>query len=83
MVRQALILGDLKPRSEGANIHKLLEKLRRLNGVKEAQYITGPYDFYLIVNVNDQSEMNSVVTELREIEGIKETMTCLVLSPRT
>jgi DNA-binding Lrp family transcriptional regulator len=77
MVRKALILGQLavcedKPRAT-------LEKISLLDGVKEAEYITGPYDFYLKVEVKSQNELSKIVDQIRGMKDIKETMTCLVL----
>jgi len=83
MVRQALILGEVKSSEKKAGIDVLMETMRKVKGVKEAHLITGPHDFYLIVNVKDQSEMNDAVARLREIDGISSTMTCLVLNPKT
>lgn len=79
MVRKALILGELNSQVTGVKTRETLAKISSLPGVKDAEYIAGPYDFYLIAEVDNQEELTNIVTSLREMEGIKETMTCLVL----
>ncbi len=83
MVRKALILGELDNTATGAKPGETLTKITAIKGVKEAEYITGPYDFYLTVQAETREELSKIVTTLRETKGIKETMTCLVLSPKT
>ena len=79
MVRKALILGEIDSKAPGVKTSEVLTKISALNGVKDAEYIAGPHDFYIIAEVEDQEKLNNIVTSLRGMEGIKETMTCLVL----
>jgi DNA-binding Lrp family transcriptional regulator len=79
MVRKALILGELESQASGMKIPETLAKISSLPGVKDIEYIAGPYDFFLIVEADNQQELDKTVTSLREIKSIKETMTCLVL----
>jgi hypothetical protein len=79
MVRKALILGQLESQASGVKIPETLAKISSLPGVKDTEYIAGPYDFYLIAEVDTQEELDKTVTSLRNIKSIKETMTCLVL----
>ncbi len=78
MVRKALILGELDSQASGVKTREILAKISSITGVKDAEYIAGPHDFYLVVEVDTQDELSKIVTSLREMEGIKETMTCLV-----
>jgi DNA-binding Lrp family transcriptional regulator len=82
MVRKALILGEIDFSVTGVKIGETLKKISSIPGVKDTQYISGPYDLYLTVEVDDPEELSAIVSTLRKIEGIKETMTCLVLSPK-
>jgi hypothetical protein len=79
MVRKALILGELDSQASGVNSRDILKTMSLIKGVKDAEFIAGPHDFYLITEVDDQNELSDIVTLLREMKGIKETMTCLVL----
>lgn len=79
MVRKALILGELDSQASGINSLEILKTISSVAGVKDAEYIAGPHDFYLIAEVDDQDELSKIVTKLRGMKGIKETMTCLVL----
>jgi len=79
MVRKALILGELDSQASGVKTRETLSKISSISGVKDAEYIAGPHDFYVIAEVENQEELSKIVTELREMKGIKETMTCLVL----
>jgi len=79
MVRKALILGELDTSATGTKTREILTKIASLPGVKDAEYITGPHDFYLIAKVDNQEELSKIVTSLRELDGVRETMTCLVL----
>ena len=81
MVRKALILGQLTVCEDEPR--KTIEKISAIEGVKEAEYITGPYDFYLKVEVKDQKELSKIVDQIREMKDIKETMTCLVLPSKS
>ncbi len=79
MVRKALILGELDSSATGVNVAETIKKISSIQGVNDAEYIAGPYDFYLVVEVADQEELSAIVSTLRAIKGVKETMTCLVL----
>jgi DNA-binding Lrp family transcriptional regulator len=83
MVRKALILGELDHEGTGVKHRETLTKISSIKGVKDAEYIAGPHDFYLIVEVETQDELSVIVTTLREMEGITQTMTCLVLPPKS
>ena len=75
MVRKALILGELDSQAKDMKVPEVIAKISSLPGVKDAEYITGPYDLYLIIEVKNQVELDEAVTSLREIKSIKETMT--------
>ena len=79
MVRKALILGEIDHLVNGVKIEETLKKISSIYGVKDAEYIAGPYDFYLTAEVANQEELSAIVSTIREMEGIKKTMTCLVL----
>jgi hypothetical protein len=79
MIRKALILGELDSSATGANVGATIKKISSIQGVKDTEYIAGPYDIYLVVEVANQEELSVIVSTLRSIKGIKETMTCLVL----
>lgn len=52
--------------------------LRKLDGVKSVDVVTGPYDIVAIVEGNDLNAIGDLVTEkIHPITGITRTVTCL------
>ena len=76
-MEKALILGEVAYSFPG----DMLEKLRGINGVSDAGFIYGPYDFYVIAETDTKEEMWGVVSRIRGTEGVNSTMTCNVVSP--
>jgi DNA-binding Lrp family transcriptional regulator len=72
---KALVLLTLEPTSE----RTVLDKLLKLKGVKEAHFLYGPYDAYVIIEGRDSSDLQALVIDrIRRIEGISSTMTCFI-----
>jgi DNA-binding Lrp family transcriptional regulator len=72
---KALVLLTLEPTTE----RNVLEKLRKLKGVKEAHFLYGPYDAYVLIEGQTSSALQELVMEkIRRIEGISSTMTCFI-----
>ena len=59
----------------------LRDKLLNVSGVVDANFIYGPYDFYVIVEAETEEELMDVTARIRGIEGVASTMTCRVISP--
>jgi len=75
-MEEALVLGSIAfsfPRD-------LRDKLTSIPGVTDANFIYGPYDFYVKVKTETKEELRDAITQIRSIEGVQSTMTCNVVS---
>ncbi len=57
----------------------VLESLRSMSEVEEGYIIYGIYDIIAKLNVENEEKLKEVVTSIRRIEGVKSTLTILVL----
>ena len=74
---KALVLLTLEP-DAGSEV---IEDIRKTDGVIETHFLYGPYDAYVMIEAADSAELqNIVIDNLRQIEGIRSTMTCFVAS---
>lgn len=72
---KALVLLTLEP-DVGSEV---LEEIRNTKGVTETQFLYGPYDAYAMIEAADSEAIQDVVLDnLRQIEGIRSTMTCFI-----
>ncbi len=72
---RALVLLTLEPDAGS----KVLEDIRKTDGVTDTQFLYGPYDAYAMIEAADSAELQDIVIDnLRQIEGIRSTMTCFV-----
>lgn len=54
--------------------------LRKLQGVKEVNGVTGPYDVIAVVEGADLTAVGNVVTsDIHPVGGIERTVTCLAV----
>ena len=77
-MEQALILGKIAHRVPS----NILEKFRAIEGVREANLIFGPYDFYITIQTDTKETMGDVAFKIRSIEGVLDSLTCTVVSSR-
>jgi DNA-binding Lrp family transcriptional regulator len=72
---KALVLLTLEP-DTGAEV---LEEITKINGVLEVQFLYGPYDAYAMIEAMNTGELQNIVIDtIRQIDGIRSTMTCFV-----
>jgi DNA-binding Lrp family transcriptional regulator len=72
---KAIVLLNLETTVE----QSVLDELRRMGGVIEAHFLYGPYDAYVKIEAKDSQELQDIViNKIRNLEGIKSTMTCFV-----
>ena len=57
----------------------MLDKIKSIPGVTDANLIYGPYDLYVMVKTETKDELREAIIQIREIEGIRSTMTCNVV----
>jgi len=71
----ALVLITVEPAQEAP----VLDKLRELHEIIEAHFLYGPYDMYVKIEAKTgQKIQNLVFNKIRNIPGIKSTMTCFI-----
>ena len=57
----------------------MLDKIKSIPGVTDANFIYGPYDLYVMVKTETKEELRAAIIQIREIDGIRSTMTCNVV----
>jgi DNA-binding Lrp family transcriptional regulator len=74
-MEEALVLITVEPASE----QQVLDSLKKIKGIVEAHFLYGPYDIYVKIEAADSQQLNHLVIErIRNIPGIKSTMTCFI-----
>ena len=67
-------------RAEADKTKSAFETLTKLNGVKMAHTVTGPFDIILLMEAKTLHELGDVIlTKIRGVEGISRTMTCVTV----
>ncbi len=57
-------------------------KILKINGVKRANTITGPYDLIAFVESSDLNMLGkTIISKIQNLKGIRDTMTCVVIEP--
>lgn len=73
---KAFILVHIK----AGKIVPVIERLTRLEGVKEAYPITGSYDAIIKAEVNDIRDVHQkMIDKIHQIDGVTDTSTHIVL----
>ena len=75
-MEQALILGKISHRAPG----DIIEKIKKIQGVNEANLIFGPYDFYVTIKTETKEMMGDIAFKIRSTEGVIDSLTCYVVS---
>ncbi len=61
-------------------VRDVFSRLEKSENVKSVNIVTGPYDIITMVEAEDLSTLtNAVVEEIREIEGVMDTNTAIVV----
>ena len=55
----------------------VLEAVQKLEGVKSADSVTGPYDVVAAIEAADLDAVGSVVKQIHSIPGLCKTTTCI------
>ncbi|HII95804.1 MAG: AsnC family protein [Candidatus Methanofastidiosum methylothiophilum] len=62
-------------------IKEVIEAVKKIEGVIEADVITGPYDAIAKIKANDLGELTkTVIQQIHYIEGVIDTTTAIVIS---
>lgn len=61
-------------------VRKVYSKLQNSENIKSVNIVTGPFDIITLVEAEDLPTLtNAVVEEIREIEGVEDTNTAIVV----
>lgn len=61
-------------------IEQVVEHLRRVDGVVEANMAFGPYDTVAVMEAEDIRALGKIMaTQIQPIPGVLDTLTCLVV----
>ena len=52
-------------------------ELKTIEGIKDVYHVFGEYDFVVIIDVKDLSNLNAVVDRIRESETVTATLTII------
>jgi DNA-binding Lrp family transcriptional regulator len=62
------------------DIKGVVEQLRKIKGVVQADMTFGPYDAVAVVETDDIAELGSITAlEIQPIAGVEQTLTCLAV----
>ena len=62
----------------------VIEELKKIPEIEEFYRVQSIYDIIAKVNADSEDQLNEIVTrKVREIEGIKNTLTMIILSKET
>ena len=78
-MEKAIILGSLT-RSFPLDT---LDKFKSIKGVIDADLLFGPYDFYVVVQVEEKEKLSETALKIRFTEGVASTTTCNVVNKET
>ena len=58
------------------------EAISRIEGVKMAHAVTGPFDVIAFAEVSDLSSLSELVlSQIQKVDGVEKTQTAVVVSP--
>jgi len=62
-------------------IREVIEAVKKIEGVIEADVITGPYDAIAKIKANDLGELTkTVIQQIHYIDGVIDTTTAIIIS---
>ncbi|MHA1238296.1 MAG: Lrp/AsnC ligand binding domain-containing protein [Candidatus Odinarchaeia archaeon] len=57
--------------------------LKEIKGLKKMYFVTGEYDYVILLECENMDELKKTVSEIRKFKGIKSTKTCIILEEIT
>ncbi|HIE09405.1 MAG TPA: Lrp/AsnC family transcriptional regulator [Armatimonadetes bacterium] len=65
----------------GPEAERIRRQVRKVQGVRRADLVTGPYDLIATVEVEDfKALVESVLSGIRAVEGVVDTLTCVAVT---
>jgi DNA-binding Lrp family transcriptional regulator len=77
-MQQAFILINTDP----GKINQIADSARKVDGVKMAYAVTGPFDVIIYAEVADMSALGAVINIVHSIDGVQKTQTAIAIPPR-
>lgn len=66
--------------AQAGKTEEALNKIRAIQGVKEVNLVTGPYDLIINIEADDLKKLGQIVSdEIQIIGGVTKTITCIVI----
>jgi nitrate reductase NapAB chaperone NapD len=78
-MEKAVILGNL---SRSFPV-EMLDNFKSIKGVIDADFVFGPYDFYVVVQAEEKEKLSETSLRIRFTEGVTSTITCNVVNKET
>lgn len=67
-------------KTKAGKMEDVCSKVKDIEKVKEAEMLTGPYDIKVEIEGEDMSEIvNVTVSQIRKLDGIVDTTTCIYI----
>ena len=64
----------------GGKTREVVDGLKRIEGIKSVDPVTGPYDVIAIVEAETMNDIGDLVTgKIHPIPGVSRTVTCLTI----
>jgi len=73
---EAIVLVSTKPEIETEEVSKVIKTIPDVTNVYE---VSGDYDIICMVKRESVRDVNDTIEKIRAVEGVLETVTCLVL----
>ncbi len=62
--------------TEVGSMRDIYEKISEIDGVEQAEMLTGPYDIMVISKSEEMTEITeTIMRKIRKIEGVEDTVT--------
>lgn len=75
-IKRALVLFNVQSGLE----HKVLQKIKNVDGVEEAYISYGVYDVVVKIQADSMEDLKSVITNrLRKIRNVRSTLTLILI----
>jgi uncharacterized protein with GYD domain len=78
-MEKAIILGNLTYSFPV----EILDNIKNIEGVIDADFLFGPYDFYVIAQAEAKEKLTEIALKIRFSNGVASTITCNVVDKAT
>ena len=64
--------------TEPASMPEVLEEIKAIDGVEEAEMVYGVYDIVVKVNVKNLEQLHNLTSQLHKVNGVERTNTQVI-----